>query len=108
MDKDAFVELLDKIEKQWRDNDKWFKKMSNLGFEVTEMFCLRDYLDVALEAVAKGVGENIKKGEDTWVSWFAFENDFGRNNYEAGYNGNMRKIKNASQLYDLIMEEKDG
>lgn len=39
-----------------------------------------------------------------WISWFVFDNDFGRKSLEAGINGEMKSIKTIKQLFKLINE----
>jgi hypothetical protein len=42
--------------------------------------------------------------DDSWIDWFIYENDFGNRKMEAGY-GKMKQIKNASDLYQLIIDK---
>ena len=42
------------------------------------------------------------------LSWFVFENDCGRNGYEAGVDGDVRAVKTVEDLLDLAeMEAKE-
>ena len=43
--------------------------------------------------------------DDSWIDWFIYENDFGNRKMEAGYNNKTKQIKNASDLYRLIVEK---
>jgi hypothetical protein len=47
------------------------------------------------------------------VEWFVYENDCGRNGYEAGPEGEIRAVKTVEDLMDLAeaekgMEDEDG
>lgn len=37
-----------------------------------------------------------------WISWYVFENDWGSRGMEAGYEGEMKPIKNYKDLWRLI------
>lgn len=48
------------------------------------------------------IGE-LDSGE--WISWFVFDNEYGRSGLKAGYGGNLKPIKNVDDLIDLIERE---
>jgi hypothetical protein len=56
-------------------------------------FFLDDYIRVLSELVGDVGG---------WVSWYVFENDFGKKGLEAGYNGYTPKITSVDELWKLI------
>jgi len=55
-----------------------------------------------LEVLAESIGD--KSG---WLSWFIYDNDMGKNEYQAGYDNKFRKIKSVDDLL-LIMDEHDA
>lgn len=57
--------------------------------------------DMAIDGVAKAIGD-----EDDWLSWFIYENDWGKKGYEAGYEP-MVKIKSIEDFV-TILERIDG
>jgi hypothetical protein len=51
--------------------------------------------------------KNIKaKNWIDWIEWFIYENDFGKGNLEAGYDGNMKPIVTIKDLWDVIVKPK--
>ena len=42
------------------------------------------------------------------LSWFVFENDCGRNGYEAGVDGDVRAVKTVEDLLDLAEREAES
>ena len=40
-----------------------------------------------------------------WIDWMVHENDLGRRGHEAGYTGDLRPIRTAADLLELIEEE---
>ena len=53
--------------------------------------------DVAVSSTALLIGDKAH-----WLDWFAFENDWGKKEYEAGRTGKLKKIKTVDDLLDLI------
>ena len=41
-------------------------------------------------------------GADTWLEWFSADNDMGERGHEAGYDGQLFKIRTLDDLYVLI------
>jgi hypothetical protein len=56
-------------------------------------FFLDDYIRVLLELVGDDSG---------WISWYVFDNEFGKRKLEAGYDGNVVKITSIDMLWKLI------
>ena len=50
-----------------------------------------------IEMLASAVGD-----ESRWIDWYVFENDCGREKMQAGYDGELKPVTNAQELYDLI------
>jgi hypothetical protein len=54
---------------------------------------LDDYIRILSEMVEDGYG---------WISWYVFDNGFGKRGFEAGYDGNVVKITSVDMLWKLI------
>ena len=59
------------------------------------------FLDDHIELLSKYVGD-----EGNWLNWHIWDNDFGKGQKLAGYDGKLRKIDRVSRLWDLIEESK--
>jgi hypothetical protein len=49
------------------------------------------------ESVSMAVGDT-----NGWLAWYWLENDMGNKGMEAGYNGNLKKIRFVDELLELI------
>ena len=58
-------------------------------------------MEASLKAVSIAVGD-----KDDWISWFAYDNDYGREALKAGYGDNLKSIRNVKGLIWLIEEGK--
>lgn len=58
-------------------------------------------MEASLKAVSIAVGD-----EQDWISWYAYDNDYGREALKAGYDGKLRRIRNVKGLVRLIEEGK--
>ena len=70
----------------------------------TEYPCIliADDLEVGyIKAIAELAGD-----KDQWIYWYIYENDFGRKEMEAGFDGKMKRIKSTRDLLNLIEEGK--
>jgi len=56
-----------------------------------------------LDSYTRLLSESVGDGDD-WVSWFMWENGFGKKRFEAGFN--RKKIKTVDDLWNLIQESK--
>ena len=56
-------------------------------------------MEASLKAVSIAVGD-----KDNWISWFVYENDYGRGALKAGYDGKLKKIRTVKGLVRLIEE----
>ena len=86
LDNDAMQEQINKL-------NSLFMPAPECGLYET-MFAL---FDTAVSATEAAIGDSHK-----WVEWMIFENDCGRNGYEAGYSDAMRPIRTAEDILDII------
>lgn len=56
------------------------------------------------DAYTAGVMRELGDTASNWMQWFAAENDMGRLSLPAGYDGNVKPIRNTADLYELIVE----
>ena len=59
------------------------------------------FLDDYIRLLSESVGD-----EDTWVSWYVFDDDFGGRKLQAGYDGNLITIGSIDILWNLIEHSK--
>jgi hypothetical protein len=52
------------------------------------------------ESVSMAVGDT-----NGWLAWYWLENDMGNKGMEAGYNGNLKKIRFVDELLELIEQD---
>lgn len=57
------------------------------------------FLDDYIRLLSESVGDDA---DWSWVSWFVFDNEFGKKGLEAGFDGKMTKITSVDDLWDLI------
>ena len=58
--------------------------------------------NVAIKATAAAIGDRYE-----WVDWYVIENDCGRRGNEAGYTDQLKPIRTAEDLLDLIEAEEE-
>jgi sulfur transfer complex TusBCD TusB component (DsrH family) len=100
--KEQFVSMMVQLKKQW-DKDSRFAKLLGDYFDGHIVPTLsNDAFDVAVNAIGAHF-EDIEKCGMSWVSWFVYENDFGAKGLDVKVNKKRFKIRNAEEMYDLIM-----
>ena len=60
-------------------------------------------MEQAIKWLCELVGDT---GDQRWIDWYIFENDYGRKKLESGYDKKLKPITNTDQLWDLIQEGK--
>ena len=104
---DAVKKLYAKeLEKVAKEMEAWYAMTKTIGVSpdgaLNEKY--GSLLDTVVRALAHLVGDT---SEDSWTSWWLYECKMSGKEYGVAYiEGCKRKIKNASQLYDLIQEWK--
>ncbi len=103
MKKEKMLELLE----QWKSN---YISLSEVNDKVYDIFeatlpdaCWETF-DLYTDTLSELLGDTMN---DTWLSWFCFENDMGAKGYEAGYDDNLKPIKSLEDLADLIIQHKE-
>lgn len=102
INKDQFVWMMVQLKKQW-DKDSGFAELLGGYFDghIVPMLS-NDAFDVAVNAIGAHF-EDIEKCDMSWVSWFVYENDFGAKGLAVKINKKQFKIRNAEEMYDIIM-----
>lgn len=100
MKKELFIDVINKLEELYRKRSKVNKDIYSLfiedGYPIIKIPLLEDAIDILLLAI----------DEKDWISWHIYENDFGKNGLEAGYDGKLKPITTPADLYDLIYKDK--
>ena len=104
MNKKSFVTIIDGVKDYW---DSMLKLESALNIQIDENFMTK-IIDNVLNAVSDDMEENIEKYDEigTWVSYYAFELDFGRADCAADavkIDNTVCPLTNAEELYDLLI-----
>ena len=58
-------------------------------------------IELCIEAVSIAVGD-----EQDWISWYIYDNEYGKKKMKAGYDGKLKKIGAIKDLVKLIEEGK--
>lgn len=103
MNKKSFVTIIDSVRDYW---DSMLKLESALNIQIDENFMTK-IIDNVLNAVSDDMEENIEKDDKTgtWVSYYAFELDFGRVDYAVdavNVDSVVYPLTNSEELYDFL------
>ena len=100
MNKKSFVTIIDGVRDYW---DSMLKLESALNIQIDENFMTK-IIDNVLNAVSDDMEENDDTHE-SWVSYYAFELDFGRAEYAdkaVTVDGIVYPLTTAKELYDFL------
>jgi len=108
MNKKLFIKTINAIKKQQNYDDKVAKLLSKAFPNSTsaDFYPEKNYLQKALVDIL--VSELEDKGE--WIEYFIWELEFGKENKRLkayGVDGEEIPLKNASDLYDFLIGEKE-
>jgi hypothetical protein len=99
------VERINKLIASYRELDEAFDLLHEaLGFSGESPLHEAAWrtFDVAMESIAREIGDDPTVFG--WLHWFIYENDCGAAGMEAGLTNNLRPIKTAAELIELIEE----
>ena len=82
--------------------DKADKITDVLGVENEVMNVIYETFEYAVELTEQKYDNNTYHVDGGWISWYVYENEWGENEYEAGYDKKVKPIKNYEDLYELI------
>jgi hypothetical protein len=75
-----------------------YDKISNLfNIESDFMNSVHDLIGFQIKQLSQIIGD-----EGGWLEWYIYDNDLGKREYEAGYEGSLKKIKNEEDLLEII------
>ena len=100
MNKKSFVTIIDGVRDYW---DSMLKLESALNIQIDENFMTK-IIDNVLNAVSEDM-ENNDDTHESWVSYYAFELDFGRaENADKAVtvDGKVYPLTTAKELYDFL------
>lgn len=101
----ARLEIWAKIINSARDQVEWFSG-AGMQPEAPIMCAIFDLMDRYSSTLCELMG--IEAGEMNWLYWYACENHMGKDGKEAGYDGDLRKIKTLDDLAWLVARELSG
>lgn len=109
INKDSFVKIINGVRDYWTNLHK-FENMLDVYFEENWM---TDIVDSTLDALFEDMEiYTCPENEVGLIYEFAFDSNFGQNvDLHVEINGNQHFIKNAEDLYDVLVklkEEKDN
>ena len=106
-DSDETLELItewliihDRLEKAWRSLEGGL----STSMAGTPLF---EAVWFAFEGYTKTLAQLIGDTDAEWLNWYWLENDMGRKEHEAGYDGTKKPIRNTADLTELILEERN-
>jgi hypothetical protein len=102
MDRKEKIKVLKALEKNGRKNDKLTDFLIKSGFDIDSYVIreLGELSSLAVKIASIAIGDKYE-----WVSWYVYENDFGKKQFEAGIEGNMKKICSWNDLLDVIEQK---
>ena len=104
LSKEQFVEIMDKFEKQYRKSEEWVDKIYTLFGGIDPIYEY-NYLDLCIDILEKAMGCDVDDVGYTWISWWMFEDDFGKNEWVVEVNGKKYTPVTHEELYELIAED---
>lgn len=107
--KNDFCRIMDELQRLDYQRDEWIDDIERAfgSFDLNRIYdnsffgLLVDALEVALEIS----GDEDKYGY-TWLTWWIYDTNYGKDCGEVNCNGKKFFPKTASDLYDIIMIEK--
>ena len=102
--KKDFIRCMKRIQKNQKNLEKF---MDDIGkyFDDVYIFSLGDQLlYTQIEILKVAVEDDF---DDNWIDWYIFENEWGNNRWEAGYDDKTTPIVDFDGLYNLILERKN-
>ena len=100
------IKILRKLICRHQEVDDAFSRLEKaLGINFSES---SDFYDAVWNAIETGIeAASIFMGDKSgWLSWHIYDNDYGKNHLEAGYDGKRNKIRTVKDLLELIEEGK--
>lgn len=85
-----------------RDQVEWFSG-AGMRPEAPILCAIFDLMDRYSSTLCELMG--IEAGEMNWLYWYACENHMGKDGKEAGYGGDLRKIRSIDDLAWLVEME---
>lgn len=103
MSKEKFCELMNEFEAKFRENEEWATKLYEVLGNADEIYN-HDYMAIAIKVVEYAVECKTDSDDMTDISWWIFEDDFGKKGWSCEYKGEKYYPNSAGELYDMIMD----
>jgi hypothetical protein len=101
LSKKDFIICMNKIKSNQKYLEKFIKDIGKY-FDDIYIFDLGDQSLYNQIEILKIAVENTSG--DNWIDWYIYENDWGKKEFTAGYDKDIKPIKTYSDLYDLIVK----
>lgn len=96
------LEVLEKWKKQIEDSDAQIERFRDF-FNCVECDLIFSFEKLQCE-YTKEIAEKIGDTYAHWLNWFWLDNDMGKKELEAGYDGNISPVTGLNALKELIAE----
>lgn len=107
LSKENFVIIMDKFHVNYIRAEEWIDKISDVFGDVTQIY-ENSYLDVMIETIEVATGCKSDSCGCTWINWWIFEDDWGRNKLTVEIDGKEFTPVSHSDLYELIKGDWDS
>ena len=105
LNKEQFCKIMDKFEKQYRESEEWTQKIYDV-FGGTDFWYEHTYLDVVISTIETVMDCKEDRDGYTWITWWIYEDDFGKNELAVELNGKKYTLVTHEDLYELMMEDR--
>ena len=107
LSKEAFCELMKDFEEQYIRSEEWVDKVCEVfGCDLEKLY-ENGYFDIAIRAIEMAMECKYDSDDNTWISWWIYENEWGENHLAVEIDGEDRTPTSYGDLYDLIVEENE-
>ena len=101
--KEDFVEIIDLIQKQ-QQKDIEFANFMEKYLDGRFIPTMNDYLTLALEKLFCYVFDDSEFSDDSWISWFMYDNEFGKKEHSVYLNEREYNIDSPETFYDFLIK----
>ena len=102
-----FKKDIDRLKKVCLDIDKTYedckKVFGDYCFESPWYSAVYRCFELAVDVISQKYEDETTQ----WISWYIWENDWGKNAMEAGYDGDMKPIKTTRDLWKVLTERRE-
>lgn len=93
---------MDKFKEQYRKSEEWIDKVCDV-FDNTDYWYEHIYLNVVISTIETAMDCKVERDGYTWITWWIYEDDFGKNEWTVEINGKKYVPVTHENLYELIV-----